>query len=112
VIDSLAGYFHAMPDEKLLVLHLHELLSYLSHSGVSVLLVMTQHGLPGSVHHTPFDISYIADSVLLFHMFEFEGELRKAISVYKRRGGPHESTIRELRFGPEGISVGNPLTTF
>lgn len=112
VIDSLAGYFHAMPNEGLLMLHLHELLSYLSQLGVSALLVMTQHGLPGVQQHSTFDMSYVADSVLLFHMFEFRGELRKAISVYKRRGGSHENTIRELRFGPNGIHVGPPLTAF
>ena len=112
VIDSLAGYYHAMPNENLLMLHLHELLSYLSQSGVSALLVMTQHGLPGSAHHTPFDISYVADSVLLFHIFEYNGEMRRAISVYKRRGGPHENIIRELKFGPDGIRVGRPLTAF
>lgn len=112
VIDSLAGYFHSMPNEQLLMLQLHELLSYLSQSGVSVLLVMTQHGLPGSLQHTTFDMSYIVDSVVLFHMFEFNGELRKAISVYKRRAGPHENSIRELQFGPDGIHVGRPLTAF
>jgi circadian clock protein KaiC len=112
VIDSLAGYFQAMPNERLLLLHLHELLSYLSQAGVSVLLVMTQHGLPGHSLRTAFDMSYIADSVLLFHIFEHEGALRKAISVYKRRGGPHEQTIRELQFGPDGIRVGEPLKAF
>lgn len=112
VIDSLAGYFHAMPNEHLLMLHLHELLSYLSQSGVSVLLVMTQHGLPGSTPHRNVDISYIADSVLLFHMFEHGGKLHKAISVYKRRGGPHEQTIRALHLGPDGIRLGEPLTEF
>lgn len=112
VIDSLAGYFYAMPNEKLLMLHLHELLSYLSQSGVSVLMVMTQHGLPGGAPHASFDMSYIADSLLLFHIFEHKGKLQKAISVYKRRGGAHEKTIRALQVGPDGIRLGEPLTAF
>lgn len=112
VIDSLTGYFHAMPHEQLLTLHLHELLSYLSQVGASVLLVMTQHGLPGAPRHTPIDLSYVADSVLLFHLFEHAGALCKAISVYKRRGGPHERTIRELQFGPDGMRVGHVLRGF
>lgn len=112
VIDSLAGYFYAMPNEELLMLHLHELLSFLSQSGVSVMMVMTQHGLPGAVQQASFDISYVADSLLLFHMFEHKGGLQKAISVYKRRGGAHEETIRALRFGPDGIQLGEPLTAF
>jgi circadian clock protein KaiC len=112
VIDSLAGYVHAMPNERLLTLHLHELLSYLSQQGVTVLLVMAQHGLPGTLRHAPFDLSYIADSVLLFHLFESAGELRKAISVYKRRSGSHEPTLRPLQLGPQGISIGDPLRQF
>jgi circadian clock protein KaiC len=112
VIDSLAGYVHAMPNERLLTLHLHELLSYLSQQGVTVLLVMAQHGLFGTSLHTPFDLSYISDSVLLFHWFEYAGELRKAISMYKRRSGGHEATLRPLQFGPQGISIGDPFRQY
>lgn len=112
VLDSLTGYVLAMPNERMLLLHLPELLSYLSQQGVTVLLVMTEHGLPGSPRHAPFDLSYIADSVLLFDTFEHAGGLRKAISVYKRRSGAHEATLRELQFGPDGIRIGAPLAQF
>jgi len=112
VIDSLSGYVHAMPSERALALHLHELLAYLNQQGVTVMLTMAQHGLPGSHHYTPFDLSYIADSVLLLHMFEFAGQLRRAISLYKRRSGPHERTLRELQFTDSGIRIGEPLRQF
>lgn len=112
IIDSLVGYVHAMPNERLLPVFLHELLSYLSQQGVTVLMVMTLHGLPGTQHQAPFDLSYIADSVLLFNLFEYAGELRKAISVYKRRYGSHETTIRELQFCSDGIRIGQPLQEF
>ena len=36
--------------------------------------------------------------------------IRRAVSVVKRRSGPHEHTIRELTLGPHGIGVGEPLT--
>jgi circadian clock protein KaiC len=112
IIDSLTGYMNAMPSEKFLSLHLHELLSFLSQQGVTSMLLMAQHGLDSMSPKTPVDLSYISDSVLLFHLFEHAGELRKAISVYKRRGGPHENTIRELRFGPQGIRIGQSLREF
>jgi circadian clock protein KaiC len=112
ILDSLAGYAHAMPAERLLVLHLHELLAFLNQQGVTVLMVMAQHGLAGTLRHSPFDLSYIADTVLLFHSFEYKGELRKAISVYKRRGGAHERALREIRFGSHGILVGETLSQF
>ncbi len=112
VIDSLVGYAHAMPNDRLLALHLHELLAFLNQLRVTAIVIMTQHGLPGTLRETPFDVSYVADTVILFHLFEFGGEMRKAISVFKRRGGSHEPTLRELSLGPEGISIGEPLRQF
>ncbi|MEX0939526.1 MAG: ATPase domain-containing protein [Pirellulales bacterium] len=112
VIDSLNGYAYAMPDERLLSLHLHELFSYLSQQAVTPVFTMTQHGVVPSSIQQPFDVSYIADTVMLFRHFEFRGEVRKAISVYKMRSGPHEATIRELQIGPDGIRVGEPLRQF
>jgi circadian clock protein KaiC len=50
--------------------------------------------------------------VLLFRYFEAEGAIRQALSVIKRRSGPHERTIRELVFGNGAISVGDPLSEF
>lgn len=38
IIDSLAGYAYAMPRERLLALHLHELLSFLNQKGVTVVM--------------------------------------------------------------------------
>ena len=50
--------------------------------------------------------------MLLLRYFEAAGELRQAISVIKKRTGKHERTIRELRFGDQGITVGEPLRKF
>jgi hypothetical protein len=47
--------------------------------------------------------------VLLFRYYEHSDEVRQAISVFKRRGGPHERSIRDLRLGPRGIEVGPQL---
>ena len=83
VIDSLNGYLNAMPTERFLTLHLHELLSYLGQQGVTTLLLMAQHGIVGHPMQTPVDASYLADTVLLLRYFEAMGEVRQAISVIK-----------------------------
>ncbi|MGE6323221.1 ATPase domain-containing protein [Pseudomonas oryzihabitans] len=111
VLDSLNGYLAAMPQEQHLILQLHELLSYLSESGVVTFLVNPQHGLVGSMTSN-LDISYIADTVVLVRFFEAQGRLRKAISILKHRGGAHEDAIRELRIDRRGIRVGQPLVDF
>jgi circadian clock protein KaiC len=112
VIDSLTGYLNAMPHEQFLAAQLHELLGYLGNRGVVTFLVVAQQGIVGSTMTTPVDASYLADSIVLFRYFEARGEMRKAISVAKKRGGPHENTIRELTIDGTGIHVGKPLTEF
>lgn len=112
ILDSLNGYLASMPDEKQLILQLHELLSYLNQQGVVTLLLNPQHGLVGTMMTGQLDISYVADSVILFRFFEAQGRLRKAISVLKNRSGPHEDAIRELRFDHQGVRIGDPLTDF
>lgn len=113
VIDSLNGYLYAMPDEKLLHIHLHELFSYLAQRGVLTLFTLAQRGFFGGMTGEQADLSYLADTVLLLRYFELSGEVRKAISVMKKRSGPHETTIREFRVGPpEGLVLGEPLRNF
>jgi circadian clock protein KaiC len=112
VIDSLNGYMSAMPEEQQLVLQMHELLSYLSQKGVTTILINPQQGLLGTMATGLINISYMADAVVLFRFFEAAGRLRKAISIIKNRGGPHEDTIRELRIDAAGIRVGAPLSEF
>jgi circadian clock protein KaiC len=112
VIDSLNGFLQSMPGEQYLALHLHELLTYLNHKGVVTLLVLAQVGLVGTNVQTPADISYLADNILVLRYFEARGEVKQAISMIKKRSGPHEHTIRELRLKPGQISVGEPLTKF
>lgn len=113
IIDSLNGYMNAMPDERFLLIQLHELLTYLAQRGVSTLILVAQHGLVGPSMASPVDLTYLADSVVLFRYFEFEGEIRNAISVIKKRSGAHERTIRELMLVKrKGIQIGAPLRNF
>ncbi|MGN6370577.1 MAG: ATPase domain-containing protein [Phycisphaerae bacterium] len=111
VIDSLNGYMNAMPEERFLTIQLHELLSYLGRRGVTTFMVIAQHGLTGSMA-TPVDTSYLADCVVLFRYFEVAGKVKKAISVVKKRSGPHEETIRELTLDSRGIHLSAPLSQF
>lgn len=112
VIDSLNGYLNAMPEERFLTLHLHELLCYLGERGVATILVMAQHGLIGAGMTASVDVSYLADCVILLRYYEADAQIHKAISVLKKRSGPHEKFIRDYDMDAEGIHVGPPLTQF
>jgi circadian clock protein KaiC len=111
VLDSLSGYQNAMPEEQFLLLQMHELLTYLNQQGVLTLLVLAQHGLVGHMQ-SPVDLTYLSDAVLLLRFFEAFGELKRAISVVKKRTGGHEASIREYRIASDGLRVGEPLRNF
>ena len=113
VIDSLNGYLNAMPDEGFLSTHLHELFAFLNQQGVLTIMVVAQQGMStGGGNYAEMDVSYLADTVLLFRYFEAIGEVAQAISVFKKRTGPHERSIRRLTIDERGVHVGDPLLAF
>ena len=112
VIDSISGYLQSMPQERLLSVQIHELLSFLSNNGVTCLMTLVQHGIFGNPVDEAVDVSYLADTVLLLRYFEVHGEVRKAISVVKKRSSDHERTIRECRVSKGGLKIGEPLHEF
>jgi circadian clock protein KaiC len=112
VIDSINGYMQSMPEERLLPVQVHELLSYLAGRGVTSVLTLVQRGIFGSPVDEAADISYLADSVVLLRYFEVRGAVRQAVSVVKKRSGNHERTIREFRVARGGLHVGPPLQEF
>ncbi len=111
VIDSLNGYQAAMPEENSLILHVHELLQYLNRQGAATFMTVAQHGLVGDMK-APVDVTYLADTVILLRYFEALGNVRRAISIIKKRTGSHESTIREYRIDNRGLTIGAPLVEF
>ncbi|MGC2582161.1 MAG: ATPase domain-containing protein [Acidobacteriaceae bacterium] len=112
VIDSMNGLLNAMPTEQYLALQLHELFSYLGQQGIATIITLAQAGVIGSNMQSPVDVSYLADTIVLFRYFERAGEISQAISVVKKRSGPHERSIRELFLRPGNVSVGRPLNQF
>jgi circadian clock protein KaiC len=58
------------------------------------------------------DASYLADNVLMLRYFEHDGEVKQAVSVFKKRGSLHERTIRQFSMSRSGIHVGAPLRGF
>jgi circadian clock protein KaiC len=112
VIDSLNGYLNAVPDERFLIIYLHELLTYLGQRGVLSILVGVQQGMLGSATTKAVDASYLADNVILLRYFEVSGEVQQAISVFKKRGSAHERTLRRFEVGLGGLRVGPVLKDF
>ena len=97
-----------MPEENSLILHMHELLQYLNRQGATTFMTVAQHGLVGDMQ-APVDVTYLADTRHPAALFRGTGQVRRAISVIKKRTGTHETTIREFRIGDDGLALGEPL---
>jgi circadian clock protein KaiC len=110
-IDSLNGYLHSMAEERYVNLQLHELVTYLNQLGIVTMIVVAPSGMMGQMT-SPIDVTYLADTVLMFRFFEADGAVHKALSVIKKRTGQHEHTIRELFIDGGGIRIGPPLDAF
>lgn len=111
VIDSLNSYMNAMPEARFLTIQLREVLTYLGRRGVATMLVGVQQGVIGPTG-TNVDVSYLADNVLLLRYYEADGTIHKAVSVFKKRGSKHETTLRAFSIGEKGIEVGLVLKGF
>jgi circadian clock protein KaiC len=111
VIDSLNGYLASMPEERAVTLHMRELLQYCNRMGATTFLTVAQHGLIGDMQ-SPIDLTYLADTVILLRFFEAMGEVRRAMSVVKKRTSAHENTIREYVLDSRGLTLGEPLSNF
>jgi len=112
VIDSMNGLLNAMPNEQFLAMQLHELFAYTGQQGIATIITLAQAGVIGTNMQSPVDVSYLADTILLFRYFERAGQIRQALSVVKKRSGPHERTIRELFLENGRVFVGKPLSQF
>lgn len=112
VLDSLNGYAYSMPDERLLSLHLHELTSYLNQQGVTSVFTMTEHGFGTGPASPGFEVSYVADTVVVFRFIDHEGGFEKAVSIHKHRSGPHDTKIRKLKISEDGVSLEEPILDY
>jgi circadian clock protein KaiC len=108
VIDSVSGYMNAMPEQRFLPLHIHELLTYLSRQGCVALMAMGESSLMATETPIALDLSTLVDTVLLLRFLETDEGIHTILCVIKHRPGPHDHRFHELRFTTQGLTVGPP----
>ncbi|HEV7298359.1 MAG TPA: ATPase domain-containing protein [Tepidisphaeraceae bacterium] len=113
VIDSVIGYFAAMGVADVLVTQLHELLTYLTRSGVLLIMCGAQEGFMSIGTTDGVDVSYLSDTILVLGFYESDATIHRCISAVKKKHGAHDTGIRELAVIDGRIVVGDePLTGF
>lgn len=112
-IDSVVGYFNAMGAADVLITQLHELITYLNRKGVLTILCGSQESFMSIGEMQAVDISYLSDTVIALGSFERDGDIRRCLTVAKKKYGGCDSTIREYTVAPGSVAVGDrPLTGY
>jgi circadian clock protein KaiC len=115
VIDSLSGYYQSLPDERLLLSEIRDVIRYLSERGLLTIVTLAERADQFGIEDIPLDRLDISESVdVSVHLqyVESGAQLTKCISVVKRRDGDHEKGMRELIIGTHGLSVGRVLQRY
>jgi len=101
VLDSLTSLERAMSDDEFFRV-VRRMESRFKGEGVTALVTArtTDGGLPSD-----FWVSSLMDVIVSLRQVESESALRRALVIFKARGLPHDTSIKEFEIGPKGIVV-------
>ena len=107
VIDSLSeiGLFLAPEVRKDLRVAVFRTLTELAKRGVSALVTVGMEDDYTRLTFSPDEMCFLTDAVLSLRFVEYEGSLRKYMTVVKVRGVDHSSELREYKITGQGIEV-------
>ena len=111
VIDSLSGFELALAPtfrddfrESLL-----QLVTALSHVGVSVLLTTELEDRYTDLRFSPYGTAFLTDAIIVQRYIEVESRLRRVTAVVKVRASAHSDDLREYTIDASGIHIGQTL---
>ena len=85
------------------------LTSFLKQQEVAGLFTSTTPSLLGGASVTEKHISTLTDTIILLRYVETQGRMRRALTVLKMRGSPHDHEIREYRIEATGMKIEGPF---
>lgn len=110
IIDSINSYLDVIREERAMLLQMNELFSYLANMGV-MSIVIGAHSANLDTSREPDALSLMTDNMISLRFYERHGDVRKAISVLKKRHGEHSHHICEFRLTEAGVDVGEKITS-
>jgi circadian clock protein KaiC len=108
VIDSLSeiGLYLAPEVRADLRVGVFRTLTALAKRGVSAMVTVGTEDDYTRLTFSPDELCFLTDAVLSLRFVEYEGTLRKFMTVVKVRGCSHSTDLREYTITAEGIEVG------
>jgi circadian clock protein KaiC len=101
VIDSVTSIERAMVKDEY-VEHMKTWKSSLAADGVTVMFTAPSET---ATPVTEMEISTLVDNVISLRDLELESSLKRALTVFKARGLPHDRDIREFEITPKGVTM-------
>ena len=86
------------------------LTSFLKQRETAGLFTSTTPSLLGGASVTEKHISTLTDTIILLRYVETHGRMRRALTVLKMRGSPHDQDIREYTIDGNGMRLGSTFT--
>lgn len=111
MLDGLAGMRMSTRGDILeLRQKVHALTHYLQAHNVTAILIDEVQEIQAGFRATNYNISYLADNIIVLRHIELEGQFRKVIGVLKKRISDYQRQLRELEITERGLKVSEPLT--
>jgi circadian clock protein KaiC len=109
LIDSLDDLGFTTQDEVRFREYMYSLVQRCARNGVSLMMTLEVPDLARITHLSDFNISHLADNVVLLQYVWSGAKVKRALTVLKARASPLAPTVREFKIVPEGIVLGDEL---
>jgi circadian clock protein KaiC len=109
VIDSLDDLGFTTQDEVRFREYMYSLVQRCARNGVSLMMTLEVPDLSRITHLSDFNISHLADNVVLLQYVWSGAKVKRALTVLKARASALEPTVREFKILPDGIVLGDEL---
>lgn len=114
IIDSLSGFelARARADLSNFREAVYRLVSWVTAQGVTVVMTTEVVEEFGVLTFSTYEISFLADNIILQRFIELESELRRLVTVVKMRSSSHGNELRQYEITDKGMVVGAPFRQY
>ncbi|HXV56684.1 MAG TPA: ATPase domain-containing protein [Gaiellaceae bacterium] len=109
LIDSLDDLGFTTQDDVRFREYMYSLVQRCAQNGVSLMMTLEVPHISRITHLSDFNISHLADNVVLLQYVWAGSHVKRALTVLKARASALEPTVREFKILPDGIVLGDEL---
>ena len=84
----------------------------LSATGITVMMTVEVLQSFTDLRFSPYEISFLADNLIIQRYVEMEGQLQRVMAILKMRGSPHDTHLRLYHITDKGIRIGASLEQY